>query len=395
MCLPSVRSRPTVEYMSLVVRLRPVRPAADPFYQWDDGLTGSHGRLLRSRPFTAYRAGRIRLRARGWHLLYASRDLNDEPVAVSGLLLVPEKPWDGPGPRPVLGWAVGTQGLGDRAAPSYRYSVGAEYEGVTAVPDALARGWAVAMTDYLGSATPGGQHYLVGRSEGHAVLDVLRAAYRITEAGLDPAGPAGLIGYSQGGHAAAFAAEMHASYAPELNLAGIAAGGVPARLDYGMVIAEGRAIGSFLPLALIGFDNAYPELDLQASLTKRGRRVIEAARRHGMGAMALRFPYLLSSDLMGDPPVAERPDWHARFRENRPGQGVPSVPALVYGGRRDQVVPYAENVYLARMWTDQGAQVELRAVGKAEHLGGLLRGTPVALDWLAERFASDRDPVVS
>jgi acetyl esterase/lipase len=85
----------------------------------------------------------------------------------------------------------------------------------------LARGYVVTATDYPGLGTPEVHPYLVGRSEARAVLDSVRAAKKIPEAG---AGDRFAVwGHSQGGQAALFTGLEAARYAPELKIVGVAA----------------------------------------------------------------------------------------------------------------------------------------------------------------------------
>lgn len=133
------------------------------------------------------------------------------------------------GKRPLVTFAVGTRGLGDTCAPSKTLANGTNYEAAI-INSFLSRGWAVVVTDYQGLGTPGAHTYVVGRREGRSVLDAARAAQRLAGSGLDATTPVGVYGYSQGGGAAAWAAELAASYAPELDLKGVVEGGVPADL---------------------------------------------------------------------------------------------------------------------------------------------------------------------
>ena len=82
------------------------------------------------------------------------------------------------------------------------------------------RGYIVAATDYPGLGTPGPHPYLVGASEGRAVLDSLRAARELP--GAAASSRVGIWGHSQGGQAALYAASLAKEYAPELELAGVA-----------------------------------------------------------------------------------------------------------------------------------------------------------------------------
>ncbi|MCA1835798.1 MAG: lipase family protein [Actinobacteria bacterium] len=84
------------------------------------------------------------------------------------------------------------------------------------------------ITDYEGGGTPIPQSYLVGPPEGYAGLDAARAAQRLDPRDdLTQDSPVGLSGYSQGGQAASWAAELQPRYAPELNVKGVLAGGIP------------------------------------------------------------------------------------------------------------------------------------------------------------------------
>ncbi|RZK88123.1 MAG: triacylglycerol lipase, partial [Methylobacterium sp.] len=80
--------------------------------------------------------------------------------------------------------------------------------------------------------TNGGTHpYTVGQVLGRNVLDVVRAARSITGSGVDELSPVGLWGYSEGGAGASWAAELSATYTPELRIAAVASGGTPTYLS--------------------------------------------------------------------------------------------------------------------------------------------------------------------
>lgn len=70
--------------------------------------------------------------------------------------------------------------------------------------------------------------YTAGLQAGHAVLDSLRAVRSFTPGGITAANPVELYGYSGGGQATGWGAELPPSYAPEITLTGRATGGTPA-----------------------------------------------------------------------------------------------------------------------------------------------------------------------
>ena len=49
---------------------------------------------------------------------YSSQALGGERLPVVGTLLVPQAPWHGPGPRPLVAFAPGTQGIGSACQAS-------------------------------------------------------------------------------------------------------------------------------------------------------------------------------------------------------------------------------------------------------------------------------------
>lgn len=77
----------------------------------------------------------------------------------------------------------------------------------------------VVAADYPGLGTPGMHPYLIGESEGRAVLDSVRAARDLPDAGAS--NRFAVWGHSQGGHASLYTGELAASYAPDLRLVGV------------------------------------------------------------------------------------------------------------------------------------------------------------------------------
>lgn len=148
-----------------------------------------------------------------WRVLYKSVGARGRSIAVNAVVMSPHATWADPGSRPLVSFAVGTRGLADRCAPSHSLAHGTDSD-APASGALLDRGWAVVVTDYEGIGTPDAPPYLNRLSQGHAVLDAARTAQRVGALGLDPRGPVGLYGYSQGGVGSAAAAELATVYAP-------------------------------------------------------------------------------------------------------------------------------------------------------------------------------------
>ncbi len=356
------------------------------FYGWDEPLeTVRPGQILRAEPTDAYLLPGVRFRARAWRILYRSTGAVGEPTAVSGMVLVPAGLRRGR-PLPLIGHAIGTHGIGDSAAPSHLLARGLDWE-ATLIALLLARGWAVAVTDYQGLGTPGDHAYMVGRALGPNVLDSMRAARELLPEELPQDGPAAIIGYSEGGAAAAWAAQLQPTYAPELELVGVAAGAAAADLETASPRLDGSFFSFFIAYGGIGYAAAYPELELDPYLTPFAREGIEELRNSTVLQALRSGPRFVTASELTDPNVLELPEWRVRLRENRLGTIAPTAPVLLHHARRDQIVSFEQSLNLREDWQKLGADVRMYVTrGGVDHISGAFAGTPVAIDWLARRL---------
>ncbi|GAB2908210.1 lipase family protein [Nonomuraea fastidiosa] len=342
------------------------------------------GDVVSAQPTTVYLLpGKLlEVPVNAWHLRYTSTSATGTPNVVSGTLLVPKAGYP-LGRRPIIGYAVGTHGLGDQCAPSVSMSQGREAE-LALVSLFLLKGYAVAITDYEGLGTPGQHTYMAGISQGHAVLDSIRAATRVPGAGLSDEAPVGIMGYSQGGASAGWAAQLQPSYAPELRLRGVAAGGVPADLGEVARNLDGGPNFGLAAAAGIGLDAAYPELDLEADLNDRGRELLADAADdcvNDLGKLAgLGFSDISPIDLMN------QPKWQARLAENRLGGMPPRVPMFLYHGRGDEIIPLSVGSTLRSEYCRAGVNVRWASLPAPDHVTGAIEGGPLAIEWLALRI---------
>lgn len=365
----------------------PAAPSGDPFYTAPADLSGEPGDILRSRAVEVYAEPLRVLPApvRAWQLLYRSTSATGEPNAVSGTLLVPPAPWHD-GARPLVSYAVGTHGMGDSCAPSYKLRTGTENE-IALIAQALTRGWAVIVTDYEGLGTPGTHTYATGRSEGRAVLDAARAASSVPGTGLSAAGPVGVFGYSQGGQAAAFAAELQPTYAPDVPLAGVAAGGVPADLADVARFNDGGPFFGLVLGAATGLASAYPDVPFAEILNERGRATVERIEDACVAELGAAAPFARLEDFVTVPEPLSLPAWEARLAENRAGTNRPGAPMYLYHGTFDELIPFSVGRELKERYCDLGSTVRWQPVPLAEHITGVAVAGPVAMNWLGGRFA--------
>ena len=89
--------------------------ASASFFEPPTSLPSENGAIVRDQalPLSAT------LNGTGTRIMYKSTDSNGQPVAVTGSYIEPKKAWTGAGARPLVSFAMGTQGQGDPCAPSY------------------------------------------------------------------------------------------------------------------------------------------------------------------------------------------------------------------------------------------------------------------------------------
>jgi hypothetical protein len=360
-------------------------PAGGAFYVPPAPLpAGQHGDVVWCRPSFSPVPG-----ARAWQVLYRSTTVSGQPTAISGTVFVPETPYAGT--RPVVAYAPGTQGWGDQCAPSSEIASGT-FDEQFAVNNLLARGWAVSVTDYPGLGTPGDELYNVGIPEGYGVLDALRAATLLPGAGLSPAAPMAIEGYSQGGGGADWAAQLQPSYAPGLRLTGVAAGGTPANLQAVANNINGTAFFAFLAGSAIGFSAAYPSLDLNSDLTPAGQAAMAqlGTMCQTQGLLTYAGHRIQDYTVGGINPMTE-PRWQAVLNANNLGGMKPQVPLYQYHGLLDEVIPWNVEQALHGQYCAMGVTTQLTSYGADHPLTQVLAQGDVA-NWIGARLAGAPAP---
>lgn len=351
---------------------------------------GSPGDLLRSEPsHLALSVPGVGgpLPGQATRIMYRSNDSNDDANAVTGTYIDPAAEWTGPGPRPLVVLAPGTQGQGDQCAPSkmlnnvitYTPPFGGmvEYE-VLAAYALLAQGYGVVITDYDGLGTPGAHTYVNRAAEAHAVLDAARAAQQLPGTKISGDGPVGIHGYSQGGGAAAAAAEIAGDYAPELNLVGTYAGAPPADLKKTLEQVDGTILTGVIGYTLNGLLESDPDLAplVEANINDAGRAMLNLVANQCIGETILTVGLRRTQDYTnsGEPlsVVMDRlPMAQEIIAKNKIGERTPNAPVLIQSGTSDDIVPHGQAIELAGSWCGKGATVQFSAM----HIPAIVPGS--------------------
>lgn len=367
--------------------LAPAALARSPFYDADAAqLAGEPGSIIRSEPIMGAPHG-----AAAFRVLYRSRGLHNEPIAVSGIVIVPrgKAPADG---RPVVAWAHPTTGIARKCAPSLRADI---FRRIPGLGKMLKQGYVVAATDYPGLGTKGPHPYLVGVSEARAVLDSVRAArmLKVAAAGKRFA----LWGHSQGGHAVLFAGEIAKHYAPELNLVGVAAAAPPTEPDTLLRAELGGIEGKVLAAYVLHSWSQVYDVSLDGVVLARSMLVFNRVARFCNETYHQDFSILFAEQplerlgfLAVDITTAE--PWARLIRENTPGQRPPGAPLFIVQGTDDDLVLPRTTAKFVKSLCRRGAQVHAISIQGGDHDSSAKRGAGPAVRWIAKRFARRYPP---
>jgi alpha-beta hydrolase superfamily lysophospholipase len=364
-----------------VRQIEPPTPGA--FYTPPSPLPGgAPGTIIRSEPFTAVPDGAV-----GTKVLYLSKGLDGRPIAVSGIIVTPAGPPPAGG-RPVLAWAHPTTGVASRCAPS---NSGRDMASIVpGLEEFLEAGYVVAATDYPGLGTPGPHPYLVGQSEGQAVLDSVRAARLLPAAG---AGNRFAVwGHSQGGQAAIFTGQLAPAYAPELALVGVAAAApatdLATSLSRDLGTLPGNVLGSF---AVSSWSQVYPGAGADQIVAPES---IPLMNDIAAGCIESEAQVLLEAPMAGAEKIvflSEQPyqvqPWQSLFAENTPGDPLVPAPLFIAQGTDDTIV-WAD---VTQQWAAQqcrlGQTIDWRPYPGVTHTDIAIDAAGDAASWIAARFA--------
>jgi hypothetical protein len=344
-------------------------PVAD-FYVVPDPLPLARpGTLIRLQE-QSQSGGRTTLR-----MMYHSRDAAGADRAVTGTISYPDAA------PPAGGWPVvsvgnGTVGLAPQCAPSRTWGAVPTY-GVTGVG---------VRTDYIGLGPVGELHpYLSRPSEGHSVIDAVRAARNLPSAGASDRWVA--LGHSQGGHAVLSASELAATYAPELDLLGTAAlapGSMFGMTYGGLDLFVTRIISVMM---LYGGATEHPEIvpaDYLGSTIEAAAAVLHTGCIDDIiGTLA---PLVPSETFFDADPMLTEPA-RSLMLANDVGHVAAPSPVLVVAGTADLTVAIQRVRDLLTRMCGAGQVTQYQELPGVDH-GGVYPAWSAQIDaWLADRIA--------
>jgi Secretory lipase len=331
-------------------------------------------------------------------LTYVTTDARGRRAVSTGTVFVPK----GHAPRggwPVISWAHGTSGLGDRCAPS---SVG------PALPrrdrpylaNWMREGYAIVASDYAGLGTRGLPAYLNGRSEAHNIVDVVKAGRAYVRTHLAPANRLArkwvVIGQSQGAGASIYTARWATQFGgPGLDYRGAVGTGTPAYVEK-VVNAVGPgfpqlsgATNAYLAYIFASLRRVYPELGLQGILTSSARKYLKLAETECVTPFekdveGVDFGHFFTR------PVSELPHFSATVVRYlaMPETGF-DKPFFMGHGRKDADVPYALTIPYVEKLKANHQPLTFKAYN-SDHSGTLLKSQKNTHPFVRKLFAGRR-----
>jgi len=306
---------------------------------------------------------------------------------------------------PVIVLAPGTTGIGDECAASLEDPAKANWANYESHAAAYAgQGYAVIIPDYEGMRDSSRiHHYMVGELEGRAVLDAAKATYSLSDyKNLDP-NQLFLLGYSQGGHAVAFADEISKSYAPNLKITGLVAfapvSDVAASLSD---VTRGSTLDWFGPYILVSYSDYYKQnFELSTILQPKWIPNLKTdVLSHCINTVKF---WPTTPDLLYTPEFvnalkdntllsANYSDLYSDIAQNQPWQVPTATLKLINQGGKDNVIlPDQQTKVLPQICQGTGT-VQLQPYADATHYTVMVKSYRDTLAWMAKAAAGQSLP---
>jgi len=271
----------------------PILPSQDPFYTYSGSLTGvSPGTILKTRTISDVDLGTT-LPVSATQVLYRTTGEQGQPTVTVATIIAPT------GATPVtrvVSYQTAYDALGSECDPSYTLQggdSGYDSDEATIIGGYVAAGYAVVVPDYEGTNLDWG----AGQESGYGTIDGVRAAEHVLDL---PQGstPVGLVGYSGGSIATEFASELAPHYAPNLDIVGVAEGGIPVDFAHNLNYVNGSQDWSgVIPAVLVGVGRAFG-VDLNQYLSSYGEQVTNTVSSQCINNFLGNYPGLTIQKLL-------------------------------------------------------------------------------------------------
>jgi hypothetical protein len=274
----------------------PVLPSQDPFYTY----TGSTP-LSQIAPGTVLNERSVSLSIEGLtvpvsteQILYRTTGELGQPTVTVTTIIQPLLSLTG---TKIVAYQTAYDALGSECDPSYTLQGGnpgdsTAQEEEAAIAAYVVAGFTVTVPDYEGTNLDWG----AGQESGYGTLDAIRATESYL--GVSSSTEVGMVGYSGGSIATEWASELAPGYAPELNIIGAAAGGVPVDFAHNLSYINGSDDWSgVIPAVLVSLGRAFG-VDITPYLSSYGEQVTSQVSGECIASFASSYPGLTVQQLL-------------------------------------------------------------------------------------------------
>jgi hypothetical protein len=370
----------------------PALPSSDPFYTYSGSTP-----LAQIVPGTVLNKRAIQLAVSGNatpfnadQVLYRTTGEQGQPTVTVTTII---RPLLAPLGTKIVAYQTAYDGLGSQCDPSYTLAGGnssystAQQE-ATIIEGYLAAGFTVDVSDYEGTNL----EWAAGQESGYGTLDAIRAAEN--DLGAPSSTPVAMVGYSGGSIATEWASELAPSYAPALNIVGVAEGGIPVDFAHNLNYVNGSPTWSgVIPAVLVALSRAFG-FDLNTYLSPYGKTVTGQVAGECINNFLGAYPGLTIQKLLGPQyqnPLAI-PVFAKLMNELTMGTtpGHPTGPLLMAVGNQDGtgdgVMVAADVEALAHQYCQRGVAVTFTQYNGLDHTESSLPFEATALAFLETRF---------
>ncbi len=344
------------------------------------------GELISAEPVVETPSG-----MQAWRVAYWTTNGGGKLIRVTGMVAAPREAIP-PKPRDVLAWTHGTSGVATRCAPSLSPSFWTHSPGL----DGVRQGYVVVAPDYPGLGGEGVHPYLVGQDAGRSVLDAVRAARSI--AGAAAGARFAVWGESQGGHASLWTGQIAKTYAPDLQLVGVAAAAPTTDLIQNLRMTPNKTAGAMIT-AFIGYSwanhygaplSALGGPQTQGIITRLAQNnCVEPGKKPRFSTMA---GILTLQSRFKKMDFGTIQPWARLARANSPTTTAFGVPLLIAQNPNDDLIAPGVTRAHAKALCRSGAQVRYISITGEGHATSAKDSSSETLAWIAARFAGSHAP---
>ena len=361
----------------------PLPPSQDPWYTGPDGYEcESPGTVLRIRQAPGNATSVVQGAASAWNILYATTDSRYNPSWAVTTVFVPNNT----NGTALLSYQVAYDSANLDDSPSYGL-----YSGLVDMElwnPIVAQGWILNVPDYEGVNAS----FTAGVMSGHATLDSIRAVLSLKQK-FDIADNVkyAMWGYSGGALASEWASELQTQYAPEMNFAGAALGGLTPNVTSVLVYITGALSAGLIPSSLLGMTSQFP--DARAALLTELKQTGPYNATSFLAA--LNYSYTQAAEAFANQDIT------AYFMDGLNGilsppvqkvinndcimgyHGFPGMPLYIYKAINDEISPVADTDALVDKYCGIGVNITYERNTIGGHAAEVTNGALSAFSFLA------------